>query len=214
MIDLYVITDSSLSKGMPDSEVARLAYEGGAETVQLRMKNSSSKDMLEQAKIISGIAYEMNRIFIVNDRVDIAIASDADGVHLGQDDMPLEDARILMGDDKIIGISVGDAEEAVIAYEGGADYIAIGPIFGTGSKEDAGEAVGLDAIIRIKDVVQDIPLVAIGGINLGNIKDVIRSGADSAAVISAVVGKEDIKKAAHSLRDSILKVRPHIPSEY
>ncbi|HKM09202.1 MAG TPA: thiamine phosphate synthase [Candidatus Methanomethylophilaceae archaeon] len=212
MIDLYVITDSSLSKGLSDSEVARLAYEGGAETVQLRMKDSSGKEMLEQAKIISSIAYEMNRIFIVNDRVDIAIASDADGVHLGQDDMPLEDARKLMGDDKLIGISVGNAEEAVIAYEGGADYVAIGPIFGTGTKEDAGEAVGLDAIIKVKDAVQEIPVVAIGGINLGNIRDVIRSGADAAAVISAVVGREDIKKAAHGLRDSILKVRPHIPS--
>ncbi len=211
MFDLYVITDSSLSKGKTDFEVAKLAYEGGAEVVQLRMKNTSGFEMLAQSKKIQNIANEMNRIFIVNDRIDIAMASDADGVHLGQDDIPLADARRLMGDEKIIGISVSTVEEAIKAYKGGADYIAIGSIFNTKTKDDAGDGLGLDAIINIRKAVPDIPLVAIGGINLGNIKDVIRAGADSAAVISAVVGAEDIKKAAHSLRDSILKVRPHTP---
>ena len=210
MLDLYVITDSSLSNGKTDSEVAKLAYEGGAEVVQLRMKNTSDREMLEQATKIQNIADRMNKIFIVNDRVDIAMASNADGVHLGQDDIPLEDARRIMGDDKIIGISVSTEKEAVEAYEGGADYIAIGSIFSTRTKKDAGDGLGLDAIIKIRKAVPDIPLVAIGGINLGNIKDVIRAGADSAAVVSAVVAHDDIKKAAHDLRDSILKVRPHV----
>ena len=210
MFDLYVITDSSLSKGKTDSEVAKLAYEGGAEVVQLRMKDTSSREMLKQAIKIQNIACEMNRIFIVNDRIDIAMASDADGVHLGQDDIPLKDARRLIGDEKIIGISVSSKEEAVKAYEDGADYVAIGSIFNTQTKKDAGYGLGLDAIINVRKAIPDIPLVAIGGINLGNIKDVIRAGADSAAVISAVVAQKDIKKAAHDLRDSILKVRPHI----
>jgi len=210
MIDLYVVTDSSLSKGRTDAEVARLAYEGGAETVQLRMKNASGRSMLAQAKKIREIAYEMNRIFIVNDRVDVAMASGADGVHLGQDDMPLEDARLLMGDDAIIGITVSNVEEAVEAYEGGADYLGIGSIFTTTTKPDAGQGIGLDAIVSIREAVPDIILVAIGGINQGNIKDVIRAGADAAAVVSAVVAQEDIRKAAHDLRDMILKVRPHV----
>lgn len=210
MLDLYVITDSSLSNGKTDFEVAKLAYEGGAEVVQLRMKNASGGEMLAQAIKIQNLADDMNKIFIVNDRVDIAMASNADGVHLGQDDIPLKDARRLMGDDKIIGISVSTEEEAVKAYEDGADYIAIGSIFNTRTKEDAGDGLGLDAIINIRKAVPDILLVAIGGIDLGNIKDVIRAGADSAAVISAVVANKDVKKAAHDLRDSILKVRPHV----
>ncbi len=211
MIDLYVVTDSSLSRGRTDAEVARLAYEGGAETVQLRIKGGDGCSMLSQAKEIREIAYEMGRFFIVNDRVDIALASDADGVHLGQDDMPLEDARRLMGDDALIGISVSNVREAAEAYEGGADYLGIGPIFTTSTKPDAGVAIGLDAIINIRREVPEIPLVAIGGINRGNIKDVILAGADAAAVVSAVVAQDDIRGAAHDLRDLILKIRPHVP---
>jgi thiamine-phosphate pyrophosphorylase len=210
MIDLYVVTDSSLSNGKTDAEVARLAYEGGAETVQLRIKDGCGRSMLAQAKEIRKAAYEMDRFFIVNDRVDIAMASGADGVHLGQDDMPLEDARRLMGDDAIIGISVSNVREAAEAYEGGADYLGIGPIFSTSPKPDAGQAIGLDAIIDIRREVPHIPLVAIGGINQGNIRDVMLAGADAAAVVSAVVAQGDIRRAAHDLRDIILKVRPHV----
>ena len=106
MFDLYVVTDSQLSRGRSDAEVARMAYEGGADVVQLRMKNADGGAMLEQANLIRQCADEMCRLFIVNDRVDIAMASGADGVHLGQSDIPLETARRLMGDDAIIGISV------------------------------------------------------------------------------------------------------------
>ncbi len=211
MIDLYVVTDSSLSRGRTDAEVARLAYEGGAETVQLRMKGVDGRAMLSQAKEIRKVAYEMGRFFIVNDRVDIALASGADGVHLGQDDMPLDDARRLMGDDALIGISVSNVREATEAYEGGADYLGIGPVFTTSTKPDAGTAVGLDAIMNIRREVPEIPLVAIGGINRGNIKDVMLAGADAAAVVSAVVAQDDVREAAHDLRDMILKARPHVP---
>ncbi len=212
MFDLYVVTDSDLSKGRTDAEVARLAYEGGADAVQLRMKHSDGREMLEQALEIRKVADEYCRFFFVNDRVDIAMASGADGVHLGQSDIPLEVARDLMGETAIIGISVDNVEQAVAAAEGGADYIGIGAIFNTSTKPDAKQGVGLGAIYEIRQAV-DIPIVAIGGINRGNIQDVVRAGADAAAVVSAVVAQDDIKSAAHELRDLILKVRPHVRPE-
>ncbi len=213
MFDLYVVTDRELSKGRSDAEVARMAYEGGADVVQLRMKNADGREMLEQANLIRRYADEMCKLFIVDDRVDIAMASGADGVHLGQSDMPLEAARKLMGDDAIIGISVDNVEEAVAAQEGGADYVGVGAVFQTSTKPDAQQGVGLGAVFEVRQAV-DIPVVAIGGINRGNIQDVIRAGADAAAVVSAVVAQDDVSAAAHELRDLILKVRPHIPPEY
>ena len=213
MFDLYVVTDRELSKGRSDAEVARMAYEGGADVVQLRMKNADGREMLEQANQIRRYADEMCKLFIVDDRVDIAMASGADGVHLGQSDMPLETARKLMGDDAIIGISVDNVEEAVAAQEGGADYVGVGAVFQTSTKPDAQQGVGLGAVFEVRQAV-DIPVVAIGGINRGNIQDVIRAGADAAAVVSAVVAQDDVSAAAHELRDLILKVRPHIPPEY
>ena len=212
MFDLYVVTDSDLSKGRTDAEVARLAYEGGADAVQLRMKHSDGREMLEQAMEIRKVADEFCKFFFVNDRVDIALASGADGVHLGQSDIPLEVARDLMGETAIIGISVDNVEQAVAAAEGGADYIGIGAIFNTSTKPDAKQGVGLGAIYEIRQAV-DIPIVAIGGINRGNIQDVVRAGADAAAVVSAVVAQDDVKAAAHELRDLILKVRPHVRPE-
>ena len=204
MFDLYVVTDSQLSKGRTDAEVARLAFEGGADVVQLRMKNADGREMLEQARLIRGYAEEMCKLFIM--------ASGADGVHLGQSDIPVEDARRLMGDDAIIGVSVDNAEQAIAAAEGGADYVGVGAIFQTSTKPDANQGVGLGAIFQVREAV-DIPVVAIGGINRGNIQDVIRAGADAAAVVSAVVAQDDVRAAAHELRDLILKVRPHIPPE-
>lgn len=212
MFDLYVVTDSDLSKGRSDAEVARLAYEGGADAVQLRMKHADGKEMLEQARAIREVADEYCRFFFVNDRVDIAIASGADGVHLGQSDIPLEVARDLMGETVVIGISVDNVEQAVAAAEGGADYIGVGSIFNTSTKPDAKQGVGLGAIYEIRKAV-DIPIVAIGGINRGNIQDVVRAGADAAAVVSAVVAQDDISGAAHELRNLILKVRPHVRPE-
>lgn len=212
MFDLYVVTDRELSRGRSDAEVARLAYEGGADVVQLRMKNADGREMLEQANLIRQCADEMCKLFIIDDRVDIAMASGADGVHLGQSDIPLADARRLMGDDAIIGISVDSVEEAVAAQEGGADYVGVGAVFRTGTKPDAQQGVGLGAVFEVRQAV-DIPVVAIGGINRGNIQDVIRAGADAAAVVSAVVAQDDVRAAAHELRDLILKVRPHIPPE-
>lgn len=212
MFDLYVVTDSDLSRGRTDAEIARLAYEGGADAVQLRMKNADGRSMLAQAKEIARAAEDYNRFFFVNDRVDIAMASGADGVHLGQSDIPVEDARRMMGDDAIIGVSIHTVEQAREAIDGGADYLGVGSIFTTATKADAVQAIGLDVVFQITQEF-DVPVVAIGGINRGNIQDVIRAGADSAAVVSAVVAQDDPAAAAHELRDLILKVRPHVVEE-
>ncbi|MDR0524067.1 MAG: thiamine phosphate synthase [Candidatus Methanoplasma sp.] len=206
MFDLYVVTDSALSGGLPDSEVARRAYEGGADAVQLRMKGAPGGEMLRQARIIKGIADSMSRLFIVNDRADVALLSEADGVHLGRSDVPIEDARGMLGEHMIIGASVHSVEEAEEAAEAGADYLSVGSVFRTGTKGDAIQGLGLGPVFEIKRSV-GLPLVAIGGINLGNVREVIRAGADSAAVASAVVSKPDIAKAAREMRDAILKAR-------
>jgi len=206
MFDLYVVTDESLSKGRSNVEIARMAYEGGADIVQLRMKNASKEDMLRDALAIKEIAEDMSRFFVVNDNIEVAKESEADGVHLGQSDMPLSEAIDYLGSDKIIGISVQTVEQAVEAEKGGATYVGVGSIFNTSTKPDAVQSLGLDAIFTIRQAV-DIPIVAIGGINMGNIQSVIRAGADSAAVVSAVVAQDDVRKAAHDLRDLILKAR-------
>lgn len=209
MFELCVITDRGISNGLSESEIARLSYEGGADVVQLRMKRHNGKEFLEQAKIIKSYSEQYAKFFIVNDRVDIAMLSDADGVHLGQSDIPIEDARSLLGDDKLIGITVHNVDEAVNAEERGADYVSVGSVFSTSTKQDAQQNLGLDAVFMVKRAV-DVPVMAIGGINRGNIQDVIRAGADGVAVVSAVVSQKDLKSAAHELRDLILKVRPNI----
>jgi len=206
MFDLYVVTDESLSKGRSNVEIARLAYEGGADVVQLRMKNASKEDMLKDALKIKEIADDFSKFFIVNDNIEVAIESNADGVHLGQSDLPLENAIEMIGPNKMIGISVTTVEEAKKAEAGGAAYVGVGSIFATSTKPDATQSLGLDAIYKIRQEV-NIPIVAIGGINQGNIQSVIRAGADCAAVVSAVVAQDDVKKAAHDLRDLILKAR-------
>ncbi|MDR2846206.1 MAG: thiamine phosphate synthase [Candidatus Methanoplasma sp.] len=204
MFELYVVTDRSLSNGLSDSEVARLAYAGGADVVQLRMKDAGGRQMLEQAMAIKEYADAASGIFIVNDRVDIAVLSDADGVHLGQSDIPVAEARKILGDDKLLGSSVHSLVEARSAVEAGADYLSAGAVFRTATKQDAVQGIGLDLIFQIKESF-DVPLIAIGGINLGNISDVIMAGADGAAVVSAAVSKSDISKAVHDLRDLVLK---------
>jgi len=209
MFELCVITDRALSNGLTESEVAKLAYSGGADMVQLRMKGSDGREMLEQARKIKVLSDRSAKFFIVNDRVDIAMLSDADGVHLGQSDISIEEARELLGEDKLIGVSVHNVKEAIAAEFSGADYISVGAIFNTSTKLDAHQGQGLDVVFTVREAV-DLPVMAIGGINRGNIQDVIRAGADGVAVASAAVAQKDIASAVHELRDMILKVRPNI----
>lgn len=199
MDGIYVITDGAMTPGRSHTDIAKAAAEGGAGCVQLRDKNLPGRQLFEVARALRRIASRRGMLFIVNDRIDVALASEADGAHVGQDDMPMRAARRLMGRDAVIGVSAASVEEAVKAQADGADYVGLGPIFSTATKADAGEAVGLEMITKVKRAVR-IPVVAIGGIAIANAADVAAAGADSAAVISAVVCAPDMAEAVRALR--------------
>ena len=190
-IDFYLVTDSKLSKKGVLSDVEN-ALNAGCKIVQYREKNKSTKEMIKEAKKIKKKC-EGKAIFLVNDRIDVALAVNSDGVHIGLDDMPFEIARKILGNEKIIGLTVHNLEESLEAEKIGADYIGLSPIFETGTKNDAGVACG---IAMIKNVRKDVnlPIVAIGGINKENISQVIKAGADAAVAISAVVCSDDVYK--------------------
>jgi len=182
---LYVITDRRLSKGRSHIEVMSLSIAGGAKVIQLRDKECTARELVEEGLALRELTKRKGVLFIVNDRVDVALAIDADGVHLGQDDLPAKLARKILGNDKIIGVSTGNTEEATKAVADSADYVSIGPIFSTTTKPDAGESSGTQIITEIKKRIK-VPVVAIGGITRDNIAQVAGAGADCAAVISAV----------------------------
>lgn len=196
---LYVVTDDKLSNGLSHVEVARRSYEGGADIVQLRVKNDDER-FLQWACEISEISKSCGRTFIVNDSVEIALKSGADGVHVGQGDEPVSSIRQRVPENFIVGVSVGNVEEAKEAEAGGASYVALSPIFDTTSKDDAGHGHGLEMMKKISDAVS-IPAYAIGGINKGNVRDIISHGADGVAVISAVVSQPDISEAAKEFKE-------------
>ncbi len=187
---LYFVTDSRLTKKTVIDDV-RSAVSIGVKIVQYREKDKCTKEMVEEARKIKEICSD-RAIFLVNDRIDIALAADADGVHLGQDDMQYEIARKLIGEDKIIGLTVHNVQEAAEAEKLGADYVGISPIFATNTKSDAGKPAGIELIERVKNKIS-IPFTTIGGINLGNIDQVVNAGAKSAVAISAIVAKDDVK---------------------
>jgi thiamine-phosphate pyrophosphorylase len=186
---LYAILDPEQTKGRTPSDILRELLSGGARMLQLRAKTLSPRDFLDLARETRKLTGSRGRL-IVNDRVDIAMACGADGVHLGQDDLPLYAARKLMGD-KIIGISTHDVAQAKEAEHGGADYIGFGPMFGTTTKNTGYAARGLDMLRHVRAAVT-IPIVAIGGITENNVAQVWQAGADSAAIISDVLGAKDI----------------------
>ena len=199
---LYVVTDGCLSRGQSHSQIARSALEGGADAIQLRDKTLGGRALMVQALKIRRLTKEAGKLFTVNDRLDIALACGAEGVHLGQEDMALGDARAIVPGSFIIGVTVHDVAEAKVAERGGADYLGLSPIFCTGSKADAGAACGVEMLWAVKKAVS-IPVVAIGGIGPSNAREVLEAGADGLAVISAVVGQPDIAAAARRLKDII-----------
>lgn len=205
-LGLYVITDEGISHGLSHVEIARKVAEGGADVIQLRDKARTGKDMLSIALKIREVAHSSGATFIVNDRLDLALAADADGVHLGQEDLPVPFARRVSPKGFIIGTSVRTVQEAMIAETEGADYVALSPIFDTATKADAGPGNGLDVLKKIKSAVS-IPVIAIGGINKNNVRQVIDSGADGVAVISAIVGQKDIAKATAEMRSLVYRVK-------
>ncbi|WP_214020079.1 thiamine phosphate synthase [Methanoculleus sp.] len=200
--DLYVITDEGLGRGLSHAELARRAVAGGADAIQLRDKRLSGRDFLRAASAVREITRDAGALFIVNDRLDVALAAGADGVHLGESDLPVGEARRLAPPGFIIGASVGSVATAVRAGAEGADYVALSPTFSTASKDDAGPGHGLAVLSAVRAAVS-LPLVAIGGITAGNVSDVIAAGADGVAVMSAVVGQEDVTAAARDLRSRI-----------
>jgi len=205
--DLYVVTDENLSNGYSHAEIAKLSVDGGANVIQLRDKDMDSASLFAEAVKIRRITKD-KALFIVNDRLDIALASKADGVHLGQSDLPVDVVRRLVPDNFIIGISIGSVEEALKGVRDGADYIAVSPVFSTGSKQDAGLGLGISCITEVrKSVPANIPVVGIGGLNSENIFEVISAGLDGICVISAVVSAQDITKAAGDLREKIRKAK-------
>jgi thiamine-phosphate pyrophosphorylase len=194
----YFITDSKLSRAGNFNDVS-MAVACGVSVVQYRNKNAKTREMYEEAVRLREICRDT--LFLINDRVDIALAVNADGVHLGQSDMPCGAARKLLGEEKIIGITVHNLAEAVQAESIGADYLGVSPIFQTATKPDAGKPAGITLIEDIRAIV-DIPLIAIGGIDHSNAIDVIRAGADGLCAISSVVAKEDVSAEIKKFQDS------------
>lgn len=197
--DLYVITDEIIAGGRSHAEIAQQAVSGGADIIQLRDKGRSCTDLVAIGREIAAITRKAGAVFIVNDRLDVAMASGADGVHLGLDDIRVSTARQLAPPGFVIGVSVGTVEEAMEAEREGADYVALSPTFPTASKDNAGPGHGLDRLREIRRAVS-LPVVAIGGINRQNVQEVIAAGADGIAVISAVVASPDITGAARELK--------------
>jgi thiamine-phosphate pyrophosphorylase len=187
---IYPITDARLS-GLTHAEQVRSLAEGGARLIQLREKRASPREFYEAAVEAISIARALDVKIIINDRVDIAIATDADGVHLGQDDLPVAEARRLIGSDKIIGFSTHNLKQALEADSLSVDYIAIGPVFGTSTKENPDPTIGLELVKEVKRQISK-PLVAIGGITLERAQSVIDAGADSLAIISDLYSTGDI----------------------
>ena len=188
-VDFYLVTDSDSSKNGIFSDVEN-ALKAGCKIVQYREKNKSTKDMIEEARQLKEIC-EGKAILLVDDRVDVALAVGADGVHIGQEDIPYETARLLLGMNKIIGLTVHNLEEAIEAEKLGVDYIGLAPIFKTDTKEDAREPIGTKMIETVRKNV-GLPIVAVGGINKHNVKDVIDSGADSVVSIYAVLNSDNV----------------------
>ncbi|KAJ8903995.1 hypothetical protein NDN08_000525 [Rhodosorus marinus] len=203
---LYLVTDRKLTKHGDVSSVVEAALDGGTSVVQLRDKDVSTREMIELGQELRCVTEQNGVPLLVNDRVDVALAIKADGVHVGQDDMPIEMVRKLIGADKIIGVSAGTIEEAVQAENDGADYLGVGAVYATSSKSDAGDAIGPEALKAIVDSVS-IPVVAIGGINGKNARECITQGAAGVAVISAIVSADDPSGASSNLRQTILKTR-------
>ena len=195
---LYVIIDLAACAGRSPVDVARLALEGGTSVVQWRDKVRDKGDQLGEALSIATLCREHDAIFIINDHADLAIASGADGVHLGQHDLPIGAVRPIVGANMIIGVSTNNVEEARAAEAAGADYIAVGAIFATATKAVT-RAASLDRLRDVKAALS-VPVVAIGGINASNIADVVAAGADAAAVISAVCSAEDPRAATEHSR--------------
>ena len=196
---LYLVTDRDLANGKPLEQIIEEAVKGGVSMVQIREKDSNTRDFYQLAVSVKQILQKYNVPLIINDRLDIALAADADGLHIGQSDLPYEQARKILGPDKIIGLSVESIEQAREANKLDVDYIGLSPVFSTQTKNDIAKPLELDGVREIVSFTKH-PTVAIGGINTKNAGDVIHAGADGIAVVSAIISNENPKEAASELR--------------
>jgi thiamine-phosphate pyrophosphorylase len=197
-LSLIVITDPGCGEGRTIVDVVRAALRGGAPSIQLRGKEQPAREQVALARALLEETRAAGALLWVNDRLDVALAAGADGVHLGQDDLPVEAARRIVPPGFLVGISAETPELALAAQRGGADYVGAGPVYETGSKADAGTAVGCERIARVAAAVR-IPVVGIGGISAGNAGEVVRAGAAGVAVISAVMRAPDPQAATRAL---------------
>jgi len=203
---LHVLTDIVLQDRFSHLELTDMAITGGADTIQLRQKSGSTREMIQVATEMKEMCAKAGVTFIVNDRIDVAIAAKADGVHLGQDDFPAPLARELLSKDIIIGGSASTMDEVQKCISDRVDYIGFGPVFPTGSKDDAGPVAGLELLKQVVDTVP-LPIIAIGGVSLENVSEVMGTGAHGIAVISAVCCQDDPESATRMLYDEINKSR-------
>jgi len=205
-----VVTDRQLSGNRPETEVVEAALRGGATSIQLRAKELEGRELTLLARQLKAICRSFGALFFVNDRLDVALAAEADGVHLGQNDLPLKDARrisrCVAGEDFIIGVTAENVEQAVEAEQGGADYLGTAAIFPTTTKKYEQGAIGLDMLREIVRQVK-IPVVAIGGIKSNNAQEVLSCGASGIAVVSAVVASPDPESAARELSELLFRHR-------
>lgn len=196
---LYLVSDRSILKNTDILQAVEKAIQGGVTMVQLREKNLSSRDFYHLALKMKELAHHHNVPLIINDRLDIALAIDADGLHIGQEDLPLSVARSILGPDKILGYSAANVEQARYGEGNGADYLGAGSVYATGSKKDAGVPIGIEMLRRIKQNV-NIPVVGIGGISTDHIEELRAAGIDGISVISAILGGPDFEARAQQLR--------------
>lgn len=202
---LYAVTDRTWVKDTTLMDQVKEALEGGITFLQLREKHLSKEEFIKEAREMKELSKEYKVPFVINDNIEVALAVDADGVHIGQDDMSVEEARKLLGEDKIIGVSAHNVEEAIKAQKGGADYLGVGAVCATSTKKDA-NVVSKEEIKKICHTVE-IPVVAIGGIKKENIKTLEGTDVDGVAVVSAIFAAKDIKKDTKQLRSLVEKMK-------
>lgn len=206
-LTLYLVIGSDAVGDRALTDVVAAAVKGGVTLVQLREKALPVERMIEHARALKTLLAPLAVPLIVNDHLEVALAAEADGLHLGQDDGNPQAAREALGPDRILGLSAGDPQEAAKVDPAIVDYAGIGPAYATGSKADAGEAIGLAGLRRLRACL-DLPLVAIGGIDAGKAAEVMTTGVQGVAVVSAICAANDPEAAARKLRDAIEAARP------
>jgi thiamine-phosphate pyrophosphorylase len=203
---LYLITDRELSRGRLTPDVVKAALAGGVDVVQLRDKTVETSLMVEDGLRVRELTAKAGKPLIVNDRIDVALAIEADGAHVGQTDIPAAMARALLAVPRLLGVSTSEADMARRAFQDRADYVGFGPLYRTATKQTVASPRGLEMLPQVLDAVP-IPVVVLGGISLDNIEDVVAAGADHVAVCSCIVAADDVQRAAATLKERMEKAR-------